>query len=389
MQSADVTRLLYAIAQESEFAYANSRALFIARATGRSPTLAICELSHSCKRLMTKIRALAKAVTETDRDIAPGDIGSLAELGLRAQTLAVLLLLNDLCDAIPDGTSAYQELFTGRLRSFDDVISFFFDSLARINCLWIRHRDYRALHGTTTPSGSEATRVFLYRLAIHRAQHAVVALGADPDIATFLRVGSSRIDSPGVSGACIEIVKVLVTTFWREPEELFMKLIGSRLSLCIPPDVERESLLSTLASKGYASATDYADSRPQTSLSKLASELGIDSVAPMQLERQLVEEAETTGAMDRCARSLLARDLCGQLPEGWPRGEDPEPLFRRAGVFLTLTMALPDVYERAVERIRHAMEAADIPAGWVPEGADDPILVETFASHWNAPSARA
>ena len=298
MQSADVTRLLYAIAQESEFAYVNSRALFIARATGRSPALAICELSHSCKLLMTKILTLSKAVTETDRDIAPGDIGSLAELGLRAQTLAVLLLLDDLCDAIPDDSPAYQELFTGRLRTLDDVISFFFDSLARINCLWIRHRDSRAFHGTTTPSGGETTRVFLYRLAIHRAQHAVAALGADPDIATFLRAGSSRADSPRVSSACIEIVKVLETTLWREPEELFMKLTGSRLSLCIPPDAWRESLLCTLASKGYASATAYADSRPQTSLSELASELGIDGVAQMQFERQLVEEAECRRPLD-------------------------------------------------------------------------------------------
>jgi hypothetical protein len=45
-------------------------------------------------------------------------------------------------------------------------------------------------------------------------------------------------------------------------------------------------------------------------------------------------------------------------------------------------MALPDAYGTAVERVRRAMEAADIPLGWLPAGADDPVLLEVFTSYW-------
>jgi hypothetical protein len=170
-----------------------------------------------------------------------------------------------------------------------------------------------------------------------------------------------------------------------------MTMKRQQLSLDILPADWRESLSCTLATRGYSSATAYVNSRPQASLSELAGELGNPAIAAMQLEHQLVEEAELTGTMELCVRSLLARDLRGELPDGWPRegsastDEAGSPLFRRAGVFLSLSMALPEACEPAVERIRRAMVGAGIPAGWVPEGAEDPVLVEVFARHWAAP----
>jgi hypothetical protein len=47
-------------------------------------------------------------------------------------------------------------------------------------------------------------------------------------------------------------------------------------------------------------------------------------------------------------------------------------------------MALPETYEPAVERVRRAMASADIRSGWVPEGAEDLVLVEIFACFWPA-----
>jgi hypothetical protein len=174
-----------------------------------------------------------------------------------------------------------------------------------------------------------------------------------------------------------------------------MTTTGSQpqLTLDIVPADWQESLRRTLATMGFCSATAYADSQPQKPLSELASELDNPAIAAMQLERQLIEEAETSGTMERCARSLLARDLRAELPEGWPRewtastDEVGGPLFRRAGVFLSLTMALPEAYALAVERIRRAMMGADIPAGWVPDGAEDLVLVEVFTCFWPAPVA--
>jgi hypothetical protein len=170
-----------------------------------------------------------------------------------------------------------------------------------------------------------------------------------------------------------------------------MTTTGPQLTLDILPADWQESLRRTLATTGFCSATAYADSRPQKPLSELADELGNPAIAAMQLERQLIEEAETAGTMERCARSLLARDLRAELPEGWPRewtastDQVGSPLFRRAGVFVSLAMALPEAYEPAVGRVRRAMMGADIPVGWVPEGAEDLVLVEVFACFWPAP----
>jgi hypothetical protein len=152
----------------------------------------------------------------------------------------------------------------------------------------------------------------------------------------------------------------------------------------------RERLCRELEARGFSSATGYADSQPLASLPELANSLGADEIAAMQLEERLVEEAEGNGTMERCARSLLARDLRQELPEGWQREwnealeETHSPLFRKTGVFSSLTMALPELYAPATERIRKAMDAATIPLGWLPDGADDPILVAVFDRHWLA-----
>ena len=156
----------------------------------------------------------------------------------------------------------------------------------------------------------------------------------------------------------------------------------------------RESLSDALQSRGYASATSYADAHPLVSLSVLSQWLPDSGISSMQLaillERKLVEEADATDTMERCARSLLARGLRHELSEGWPRewtGIDPEmgnsP--RHAGVFHTLTMALPDRYEPAIDRVRQTMCAANIPAGWMPEGPEDLVLLEVFGNQWVAP----
>jgi hypothetical protein len=153
-----------------------------------------------------------------------------------------------------------------------------------------------------------------------------------------------------------------------------------------------ESLSQALQTQGFASATAYAESRPQASLAELAVELGGPGTEPMILEQRLIEEAEAAGTMERCARSLLARDLRVELPDGWQRGgtesddEARSQSFRLGGVFLTLAMALPETYQDAIGRVQQAVNTSDILAGWRPVGPDDPVLVLLFACSWNAPS---
>jgi len=149
-----------------------------------------------------------------------------------------------------------------------------------------------------------------------------------------------------------------------------------------------ERLRVLLQDRGFSSVTAYAASRPEATLVELADELGPGNVAAVQLEWRLIAEAETSGTMEQCARSLLARALRRQLPEGWQRewtdvpGDPTTPFFRKVGALSSLTVALPEAYEQATLRIREALDAADIPQGWLPSGPDDAILVEVFKRNW-------
>lgn len=149
-----------------------------------------------------------------------------------------------------------------------------------------------------------------------------------------------------------------------------------------------EALICALLSRGIASATAYADRRPLETLVRLVEELGLPAVSAYTLERALIEEAEHAGTLERCARGLLARDLRAELPDGWPATEDSDAtrLIQRASAFASLSFALPKSYGPAIQRVRYAMETADVPGGWLPQGPDDPILMEVFVSHWGLPS---
>ncbi|TMQ05474.1 MAG: NUDIX hydrolase [Deltaproteobacteria bacterium] len=153
----------------------------------------------------------------------------------------------------------------------------------------------------------------------------------------------------------------------------------------------QERLYALVRKHGYASVTDYANSRPQATLLELANGLGPGDVAPVQIESRLVAEAQASGTMEQCARSLLARALRDALPEGWQRewhdipGDPNTPTFRKVGALSSLTAALPDAYELAIERVREALDAAGIPAGWLPTGPDDEILIEVFRQQWDGP----
>ncbi len=150
------------------------------------------------------------------------------------------------------------------------------------------------------------------------------------------------------------------------------------------------ALLSrALEVRGFASLTAYTDRRPRASLAQLATELGGD-IPPVVLEQKLITEARTAEALERCARSLLARHLRAEFPDGWQNGpatsddETKDHRSRLSDVFLQLEMAFPGAYEEAIVRVQRALTTADLPTAWLPEGPDDPALLELFASYWAA-----
>jgi len=69
-----------------------------------------------------------------------------------------------------------------------------------------------------TPRVFSTTGFREYHSAIRRAQRAIAELGADPDFAHFLRVGSSRTDAPRVRRACDQLADVLSVALTREPD---------------------------------------------------------------------------------------------------------------------------------------------------------------------------
>jgi hypothetical protein len=149
-----------------------------------------------------------------------------------------------------------------------------------------------------------------------------------------------------------------------------------------------ETLRRALQMRGFASLTAYVESQPTVSLAELADRLD-STIATTELEYQLIAEAEADGAMERCARSLLARILHCKLSEDWRRGADTRGTLESTAdhlsrAFFTLAMALPSAYHDAIDRIDRGMRSAELPVDWLPEGADDPALVELFACYWAA-----
>ena len=215
-----IVAMLHSIACQSEAVYATRHATVAARTSERTLDQAMeaSQLNHACCLLMRQIAILQRIVTGFDHDIAGSEIGSLAELGLRAQTLAILLSLDDLCDAIRCGSLAPRELSAGRFGAIDGVVWFLFDSLAVINKRWLQCRPRPCDLAPYAPRASQTTVAILYRAGVRRAQRALAELRADPDLTQFLRQGSARAAAPQVRHACDRIADVLEIALIREPD---------------------------------------------------------------------------------------------------------------------------------------------------------------------------
>jgi hypothetical protein len=216
-----MTSMLLAIERDTETVHARSRALRSADAERVShdpihDPSATRELSHLCNLLTSRITTLGRIVRAFDHEAAGGEIGSLAELGVRAQTLAILLLLDELYDALEPDAVHVRGLFIGRFGSIEDVVSYVFQALAHANRDWRRY--HQEAGDEVAPRALRMSRALNYRLAVRRAQRAMAQLGADRDLAHFLRAGMARADAPEVSRACRMLALVLSVRVMREPD---------------------------------------------------------------------------------------------------------------------------------------------------------------------------
>jgi hypothetical protein len=150
----------------------------------------------------------------------------------------------------------------------------------------------------------------------------------------------------------------------------------------------RERIQQHVREHGFDTVTAFADSQPTTSLRDLAAQLGND-VGASNVERMLVDEAEEADTIKRCAMSLLARELNHELPEGWPTEWTcglSGTTWRLISACTSVATALTRRYKSAFDRVDHALWKGPIPPGWLPEGPDDPILVQLFRDYWDTAS---
>lgn len=167
----------------------------------------------------------------------------------------------------------------------------------------------------------------------------------------------------------------------------------------------QQRVFDRLHKRGFADIGTFADARPAASLIELADELSIDEdanidysdVASEQVARLWHEETTKRGAaaIERMARRVLVGELRRGLPEGWSSDwtESKEGIssgYRVSSAATQWMNALGKENKDASERIFAALleegRTGGIPRGWLPESADDPILLRIFQRHWNGDS---
>jgi hypothetical protein len=175
----------------------------LANAFSRGDIALVVRATGDASRVFNSIAA---AMIGLKDEVIPADglgnaMGSLAELVIRAVRMVVAVQVSDLRDVVrgPAAMHRARALFTGRFQNIDDVAAFVHGEFYRINDLWMRHRC-----GGEQGAATTRNRV-IYLAAVGAAQRAVRAVGADPDLAHFLREGATCVDWPAVHRGCTQI----------------------------------------------------------------------------------------------------------------------------------------------------------------------------------------
>ena len=135
-------------------------------------------------------------------------------------------------------------------------------------------------------------------------------------------------------------------------------------------------ILERVRQRGFETVTQYASERAGVSLLLLADELGSDDVAAAQIRAVLVDEAIRTNTIPRALRDLLVRELRQALPEGWRYPLDDESRSEVAGALVDWEVELKDHLDHeSTFTAGQDFMSAELPAGWLPEGPDDPVIL--------------
>ncbi|RJS27864.1 NUDIX hydrolase [Corallococcus sp. H22C18031201] len=133
-------------------------------------------------------------------------------------------------------------------------------------------------------------------------------------------------------------------------------------------------LYERVRERGFDSLTAFAESRPAMPLDQLAAELGKDDIAAVQVMNGLLVEAERRRQVTRLVRDLLARELAGGLPQGWPADLDDVNRFQVAKALSLWSGSTPESYSDRARQVITVILANPPPAGWRPLGPEDELL---------------
>lgn len=103
----------------------------------------------------------------------------------------------------------------------------------------------------------------------------------------------------------------------------------------------------------------------------------------------LVEEAIRTRTVPRVLRDLFVRELRQSLPQGWTCPLDDASRSEVAGALADWEAELQDHLVAAlVFKAGQELLSAELPAGWLPTGPDDPVII-AFVNRCLGDAARA
>lgn len=133
--------------------------------------------------------------------------------------------------------------------------------------------------------------------------------------------------------------------------------------------------------RGFGSLGAFFDATPGVSYSELAKLLSEkEDVAPVQIERL---HREVTGDSDeavrRAALDSVTRFLRGALKKGWGCGRYWQSnVVGALGSWAAMWGGGPQF-----QGVKVALFSLNPPTGWIPEPANDPLLVTAFERGWH------
>ncbi len=131
-----------------------------------------------------------------------------------------------------------------------------------------------------------------------------------------------------------------------------------------------------VAERGYETLISFAERNQTATFFELAKMLG-EHVAPIQLQQLLSEAYYSQGQYPRYLRAALAREIRRAMPEGW--NVAPNSDFQKVSAVSDWENGTAEEYAEFAERVWETLKnAGGIPRGWLPNGADDPVIVNAF-----------